>query len=192
MIWCFSRPTAGRTDTVTGIHCAVHSTDSVTWSLNIQPRSPSCLVSQQPSNAPAVLCLDSTLHVLACHLGRFFVVAWKTIWDCKNVCHLLCLWSGYNGQTDQFIESREKERTVRQIISGRMQHHRGASHPTPVHQNPFCQTLTHGLCNQGDHLRWNFKLTTWKGRMVLFWEGYRNLSLFLKEQTIPPSINIAE
>lgn len=45
------------------IHCAVHSTDSVIWSLNIQPQSPSCLVSQQPSNASAVLCLNSALHV---------------------------------------------------------------------------------------------------------------------------------
>lgn len=56
------------------IHCTVHSTDSVIWSLNIHPRSPSCLVSQQPSNASAVLCLDSALHVLACHLERFFML----------------------------------------------------------------------------------------------------------------------
>jgi len=103
------------------LHCAVHSTDTVIWSLNIQPRSPSCLISQQPSNASAVFCLDSALHVSAHHLGRFFLLLLHEVQSgTVGMSVIFCAWPGYNRQTDQFIESSDKEWTVRQIISGRM------------------------------------------------------------------------
>ena len=76
------------------IHCAVHSTDSVIWSLNIQPWSPSCLISQQPSNASVVLCLDSELHVLACHLGRFFLLLHEVQSVTAGMSVIFCDWSG--------------------------------------------------------------------------------------------------